>query len=951
MFGFNKIKKQEGSSAKLRDRDMKSKKFSGFAAFMFLPQLSKMLRPFQFIGLSLARLVAIVFANSGLLSAETLQKAYQGKKLSVFKIFSEARRNISWSLKGAPQIGLYVSVLGVMLFSVISLATIGLDVAIGSAAAQEYFKSGSESDDIGLSLIHMLFGIAGNNVNAIGSLAIYQQAVQSMLEFYSLAMLVFACFIILYNLIAIVMETAHHGQPFGKRHSAIYTPIRTVFAIAMLLPITAFNGLNLGQVSVLKLAEAGSNLASNAWGVFLDSMNDSVTNLARPSTPLIVDVVENQFLMAFCTDAYNYLAGETVKATDQNSYNTINSNRENFATGLESAWEIIDDADGVSRAIQPYLIYNSKKADDEDGWIRDIQAFFGYPRNVTFSAVDYRERSICGEIKLLYPEKMDEDVRQRIYYAHITAMNNIYQHLGANERMQGLVEHLLSGGQKPFEHYNFDALLDLVVSYDESLATAAEATRDDAKAELAVYLSDSAKVEGWIAAPKFYNHISRINAQILEYASQPPIIKQPQISKVRSSPMICDHYGSPYGYGMGGMPTNCRRVDKPYKSIDDKVIEAVAAAKAYYREEFSKIRSNAQINPGGADADTVQRLGTPDDDAPQKLGDSDIDDGDTSMSYLRQFSAWVLGTDPEKLEGQNFFKFDPEAPLASMAAFGHAQINRAFVFLGVSAVFSMAVTGGGSPIDMVLGLMATVGLAAGVVLAYMVPLLPFIRFITGILAWLMALLEAVVAIPIMALGHLNTEGEGLPGPMARQGYMLMLQLFLRPVMMIFGLVLSIVLFTVGIFALNELWSTVTVDAYGETSMNVFSQLVYSVIYAVIAYTMANMCFKLIDILPNESLRWIGSGGLAGPSDEGGDVGRVLIAGAAIGNELAQAADRVGTKRDGSKMGLAGRKDRMRSQHAQMQREKEFDEMLEKRGLLGGNNGGGGSSGPKGGSIT
>ncbi len=146
---------------------------------------------------------------------------------------------------------------------------------------------------------------------------------------------------------------------------------------------------------------------------------------------------------------------------------------------------------------------------------------------------------------------------------------------------------------------------------------------------------------------------------------------------------------------------------------------------------------------------------------------------------------------------------------------------------------------------------------AGVTLAFVLPLLPFIRFLFGIMTWIIAVFETVIAIPVVALAHIKLDGDGLAGPMARSAYMLLLQVFLRPVLMIFGLMVALLVFNLMIVALNEFYSQAVRSVEGGGSVSALAAVVYTVIYVALAYGLANASFKAIDMVPNQCLMWIG----------------------------------------------------------------------------------------------
>ncbi len=89
----------------------------------------------------------------------------------------------------------------------------------------------------------------------------------------------------------------------------------------------------------------------------------------------------------------------------------------------------------------------------------------------------------------------------------------------------------------------------------------------------------------------------------------------------------------------------------------------------------------------------------------------------------------------------------------------------------------------------------------GFITAYYIPLLPYMIFTFGSIAWLMAVIEAMVAAPIVALGVTHPEGEGALGK-GEQAIMILMNVFLRPSMMIIGYIAGIAMTFVSVWIIN-----------------------------------------------------------------------------------------------------------------------------------------------------
>lgn len=76
-----------------------------------------------------------------------------------------------------------------------------------------------------------------------------------------------------------IIGTAHEGEALGKRYSTLWTPIRSVSSIAMLMPLPGSGGISLLQALLLMCISVGSNSANYVWGKTLDFLNANGGNL------------------------------------------------------------------------------------------------------------------------------------------------------------------------------------------------------------------------------------------------------------------------------------------------------------------------------------------------------------------------------------------------------------------------------------------------------------------------------------------------------------------------------------------------------------------------------------------------------------------------------------------------------------------------------------------------
>ena len=192
-----------------------------------------------------------------------------------------------------------------------------------------------------------------------------------------------------------------------------------------------------------------------------------------------------------------------------------------------------------------------------------------------------------------------------------------------------------------------------------------------------------------------------------------------------------------------------------------------------------------------------------------------------------------------------------------------------------------------------------IGLTAGFILFYIFPFLPFIYFFFAVGKWVKTIFEAMVGAPLWALSHLRIDGDGFSGRSAANGYFLIFEIFIRPILTVFGFIGGMAIFTAMAVILNELFNIVVFNLTGanldagisaggnisagfeEFRRNVVDEFFYTIVYAVIVYMIATSCFKMIDLVPDSILRWMGAG-VSSFSDQSQDPTENLVQYAAVG---------------------------------------------------------------------
>lgn len=159
-------------------------------------------------------------------------------------------------------------------------------------------------------------------------------------------------------------------------------------------------------------------------------------------------------------------------------------------------------------------------------------------------------------------------------------------------------------------------------------------------------------------------------------------------------------------------------------------------------------------------------------------------------------------------------------------------------------------------------------LTMGIIMSVYIPMLPFLLFLFGAVGWLMSVVEAIVAAPLVALGMTHPEGHDLLGK-SEQALILLLGVFIRPITLLFGILIAIVVAQVVFKLFNMSFAFVAISLYAtqveqESSMVVLGMISAGIIlvYVYAMLSVIEQSYSLIYQVPDRILRWIG-----GPPDQ------------------------------------------------------------------------------------
>lgn len=149
-------------------------------------------------------------------------------------------------------------------------------------------------------------------------------------------------------------------------------------------------------------------------------------------------------------------------------------------------------------------------------------------------------------------------------------------------------------------------------------------------------------------------------------------------------------------------------------------------------------------------------------------------------------------------------------------------------------------------------------LIAGFALAVVLPAIPLFFWLMGVISWMLFFVECLLVSPMWLAAHGTAEKDGWGSEHTRQGYMLMIGLYLNPILRVAGFfAIFLVLIPLGRMTgwLSEYLTGVASSGWLSPAIMVGA----AVVIAVFAYSAAVRVFSLPNELFERGLRWINGG--------------------------------------------------------------------------------------------
>jgi conjugal transfer/type IV secretion protein DotA/TraY len=171
----------------------------------------------------------------------------------------------------------------------------------------------------------------------------------------------------------------------------------------------------------------------------------------------------------------------------------------------------------------------------------------------------------------------------------------------------------------------------------------------------------------------------------------------------------------------------------------------------------------------------------------------------------------------------------------------------------------------------------------GALLSIYVPLIPYMIFTMGAIGWFIATIEAMAAGPFIALGILSAGGQHELLSRAEPSVMIIFNLMLRPSLMVFGMMTSILLAVVVFTMMNQGFSMV-VGSILDNPPGPAKSVIFIAAYTSMSVTVMSKVCSPIHVIAEKVLTYIGGQAIQYGEQEALGAMKQAVEGAAGGVE-------------------------------------------------------------------
>lgn len=691
--------------------------------------------------------------------------------------------------------------------------------------------------------------VFGSTVGAINLVAASNNITLSMMfQNFNFIIVTIGAIVLGYLAVVSTINTAREGKAMGEKIS-MWVPLRALFGMLMMIPGPS-SGYSVIQMSVLWIVLNGIGAANSVWNVVVAQLAQGVTlqgvstqSLPPTTTTSAKSLVQNVFYASTCMHSINNMTDLLQRPGPLSLYGPVQVYTVMGPTPTQPTI-VNGDPNNLQLTQTAYVkvgLQGSGVPPGLDALCGQFTVNTTLSNQITSSTFNYATLAQITTIKINAVKAVFSSIDSAASIMASTATGNQYVaptpgfSYAGTQAYLGQITTMMTGVQA-------------AAGQDAPNWATNPVPLNNSTSPISSALQGMQQV-GWIHAGSFY--------YMMVQASTPTI--DPATTTVPTSGFVPAAQASTWTRGTN--PTN------PWPLLTSGTTPSISGLldsdhQWLLNTSLGHTQSYWNIDSVNATATNPQLSGTP------------ISTGNPILDPLVQGFANNI-QNPIISGIQNMMTGDPNTltttvdPLVAMARFGNGMmlaaelstlvmIGMVFILMIVGSIAScvnpvpwaaISIIGQLTPILLGgFGLMWTAGATLGIY----VPLIPYLVFTTSAFGWIIAVIEAMVGAPLIALGLVHPSGEELGK--AESALVILANLFLRPTLMIFGFVMGIGLLRAGIALVNYGFIPALTSSTLPSMLSVIAVLG---LYCTLIISLVNKSFSLIYMLPNQIMRWMG----------------------------------------------------------------------------------------------
>jgi conjugal transfer/type IV secretion protein DotA/TraY len=655
-------------------------------------------------------------------------------------------------------------------------------------------------NDLSATIIQNVFPISGTNGVSTTQTTVIGQMIGEFTGFVAAIAMAFLC----YSTIMQIHRGAETSRLLGNNMTSMFV-VRLGFAAVMMFPVPTL-GFSVGQAAVVKISLWGIGMAKEVYAEAVQAIGPDALVVATPMIPgtetIVVGLIRNELCRSLVNAA---------------------SNTTNAATQLvpEPTPQLVGGATGQDTVLAYALSVGNIGSAPACGTIT-IPAPLQGATNLAGVSVD---QSAIQQQALT--TVLQNDIAPQVQQI----ATNFFNERKASDLNQ--LMGVLTSATSDYTTQLTNAASTVTRALNASLQTGGVAALAKSGTE-----QSQLSALGWTGAGSYYLEFAKLNGQTLSLLSAVPEIQTPSYD----------------GFG---------------PSLSDDLAPLVQASQAYLTTLQTYVTTQDGLSAPGGQGDLFSGA-VPGSDGSGVIGQV-FRRLHLTDYILQAFQSAIAPTGNQWTDpfsalmglGNVMVTIAVSAMgLAALAASGTAStaatafqiLTGNFTGAGLTVAAHFVMNFLGTPIFLLLlGL-----LIPGMTIAFVLPMIPWVMWMAGVMGWLILVCEAVIAVPLWMLAHMTMQGEGLHGR-ANEGYGLLFNVMFRPTLMVFGLFLGYFVFATMSYLIRTTFGIAAgfVLEHGWFVTNILGVIVLLSIFVMTHVVAALTSFRMISLIPHHVPRLIG----------------------------------------------------------------------------------------------